>query len=260
MIVQIYEVQTAEEARALVALGVDHIGSVILSPAHWKSPAIREVVRQVQAAGAKSGLIPIFDDPVTISDMLDYYRPDFVHFCEALSPFAADRAESARKCEALLDLQRTVRKMFPDIAVMRSLSVPQAGTTTDGGIMENILNDARKLAEQSDYFLMDTIVGTPSGMGNQPVAGFVGISGKTCDWAMAARIVTESPIPVILAGGIAEDNAFEAALMVKPAGIDSCTRTNAMDEKGQPIRFKKDLAKVRRMVEEIRRAENISKH
>ena len=36
----------------------------------------------------------------------------------------------------------------------------------------------------------------------QPVKGFVGITGKTCDWDIAADLVKKSRIPVILAGGI----------------------------------------------------------
>ncbi len=256
MIVQIYEVQNEEEARALVALGVDHIGSVILSREVWKIPAIGETVRAIQEAGAKSGLIPLFSDQETVMGMLDYYRPDFVHFCEALSPFPADMADGVRKCDVMLSLQRAVKRAFPEVAVMRSLSVPQAGMVMDNGIMDNILHYALKLAAQSDYFLIDTIMGASSGSHDQPVPGFVGITGQVCDWHIAARIVAESPVPVILAGGIAEDNAFDAALKVKPAGLDSCTRTNAVDEHGRPIRFKKNLEKVRRMVEEIRRGES----
>ena len=39
------------EAEALIALGVDHIGSVILSASRWKDSAIRETVRFTRSAG-----------------------------------------------------------------------------------------------------------------------------------------------------------------------------------------------------------------
>jgi phosphoribosylanthranilate isomerase len=65
---------------------------------------------------------------------------------------------------------------------------------------------------------------------------------------MARRLVDESSIPVILAGGISPENAAEGIRRVKPAGVDSCTLTNAVGEDGRPIRFRKDLEKVRRLV------------
>jgi phosphoribosylanthranilate isomerase len=56
-IVQIYEIQEPREAERLIELGVDHIGSVILSTETWKVPAVREVVRLVRQSAAKSALI-----------------------------------------------------------------------------------------------------------------------------------------------------------------------------------------------------------
>jgi phosphoribosylanthranilate isomerase len=37
--------------------------------------------------------------------------------------------------------------------------------------------------------------------------------------------------------------------------VDSCTQTNLLDEYGQPIRFKKDLVKVKRLVGQVRAVE-----
>ncbi|MDL1981809.1 MAG: hypothetical protein LWX02_10130, partial [Deltaproteobacteria bacterium] len=112
------------------------------------------------------------------------------------------------------------------------------------------------------YFLTDTLLVQSSGSGlkNQPVEGFVGITGRTCDWDVAADLVESSSIPVILAGGLAPDNVFDGIKRVCPAGVDSCTGTNSLDFKGKPIRFQKDLEKVKRFVEDTRRAEKIVSH
>jgi phosphoribosylanthranilate isomerase len=67
--------------------------------------------------------------------------------------------------------------------------------------------------------------------------------------------VDASGIPVILAGGISPQNVIAGILQVKPAGIDSCTWTNAQDKTGSPIRFRKDLGKVRQLVGCVRQAE-----
>jgi len=254
-LVQIYEVQTPQEAEALVALGVDHIGSVILSRTAWRQPVIKETVRVIQRLGARSGLIPLFDDPETVSCLLAYYQPDFVHFCEALSPFSGHADAAVRTCDALVALQRVVKERFPGVAVMRSLSVPQAGLAGDDGMLDRILAYARTLAAQSDYFLIDTLRGDQGGLHDQPVTGFVGITGEPCDWEMAAAIVAASPVPVILAGGISDGNVFDAVVKVRPAGVDSCTKTNTVDDQGVPVRFRKDLRKVKRMVDEVRRVD-----
>ena len=60
---------------------------------------------------------------------------------------------------------------------------------------------------------------------------------------------------MILAGGISPENVFDAIGRVRPAGIDSCMQTNARDALGRPIRFRKDRDRVRRLLDEVRRAE-----
>ena len=90
---------------------------------------------------------------------------------------------------------------------------------------------------------------------SQPVTGFVGITGQRCSWNTAAHLVESCRIPVILAGGISPDNVVEGIRRVRPAGVDSCTRTNAIDKRGVPIRFRKDLQKVKQLVDAVREAE-----
>jgi len=94
-----------------------------------------------------------------------------------------------------------------------------------------------------------------NGAAPQPVQGFIGITGRCCDWDVAAELAAQSPIPVILAGGISPDNVAAGIRQVRPAGVDSCTGTNRRDAGGRPVRFKKDLEKVRQLVAAVRRAE-----
>jgi phosphoribosylanthranilate isomerase len=51
--------------------------------------------------------------------------------------------------------------------------------------------------------------------------GHTGGTGKTSDWNLAARVVAESPLPVMLAGGITAENVAGAVHTVRPAGIDA---------------------------------------
>jgi hypothetical protein len=50
-------------------------------------------------------------------------------------------------------------------------------------------------------------------------------------------------------------NVSDAMTETRPAGIDSCTPTNACDADGRPIRFRKDLGKVKHLVEAVRLTE-----
>ena len=249
IIVQIYEVQTAAEAEQLIDLDVDHIGSVILSEENWQQTTVRETIRTIRSSAAKSSLIPLYHRPDTVLRTLDYYQPDIVHFCEAL----VGQERLWDFCDQLIKLQATVKHHFPDIQVMRSIPIAQSN---DSGAVPT-LDFAKRFEPASDFFLTDTFLSKASGSSknSQPVQGFVGITGKICDWKTARRLVESSRIPVILAGGISPQNAVDGIRQVHPAGVDSCTLTNAFDENGQPIRFKKDLAKVKQLVKNVRQTE-----
>ncbi len=249
IIIQIYEVQDPDEARKLINIGVDHIGSVIVSESDWKIDGVKKTVEQVHASAAKSCLIPLYNTPDSVLRTLDFYQPDIVHFCEALT----DQKDMAAYCRRLIQLQEDVKRRFPQLEIMRSIPIAQAGR--DHRVPT--LDIAGLFEPTSDYFLTDTLLlNDPiSEADPQPVTGFVGITGQTCSWQTAARLVAASSIPVILAGGISPGNVGEGILAVRPAGIDSCTKTNALDDRGSPIRFKKDLKKVEKLVGAVREAE-----
>ncbi len=251
IIIQIYEVQDPSEAEALIEAGVDNIGSVALSEENWKIPLIKDTIERVHACGAGSSLILLFSDLNSVFCALDYYRPDIVHFCEEL----IDNNSISENSKKLALLQENIKARFPEIRIMRSIPIPPPGLAD----IEITLELARMFEPSSDYFLTDTLLVKEPGSSfdYQPVRGFVGITGRTCDWNVAEKLVETSNIPVILAGGISPDNVFAGIMQVRPAGVDSCTATNAVDAHGNSIRFKKDLEKVKRFVEEVQRAERV---
>jgi phosphoribosylanthranilate isomerase len=246
MLIQIYEIQTPDEARAMVDLGVDHIGSVLVSDRHWKQPALKSAIRLVREAGRKSSLIPLFGDIDRIAEAVVYYRPDILHFCEALVTQETGRETVSR----ILERQAELRKRFPWIELMRS--IPISGNGSDAHIPS--LELAALFEPVSDWFLTDTVIsgGHGSSDEDQPVQGYIGITGKTCDWEVARALVRQSRIPVILAGGMGPHNAAEGILRVRPAGVDSCTLTNKIDGDGRAIRFQKDPEKVKAMIDAVR--------
>lgn len=250
MITQIYEIQTPLEAVQAIAAGVDHIGSVVVSPESWKVPSIRETIRRVSQTAAKSSLILLYSEPDLVCASLAYYQPDMVHFCENMVDGCVDGSIDER-CRPLVKLQKRIQADFPGTKIMRTIPIPDSIASSDFPFL-----DLAKIFEPvSDYFLTDTLIKETAGKSEQPVDGFVGITGKTCDWEAARKLVASSRIPVILAGGLSPENVYEGIRTIRPAGVDSCTLTNARDGNGMPIRFQKDFARVAKFVAEARRAE-----
>lgn len=249
VISQIYEIQTPEEAELVINAGVDHIGSVIVSARDWKQTGIKKTLDLVAQTDAKSSLILLYNKPDLVFSSLEYYRPDIVHFCEILIDSPSPDTPGIN-CGDLVQLQKKIRKNFPQIKIMRTIPIPD----NNSGGQVPFLKLAKMFEPVSDYFLTDTLLVSHSGNDDQPVDGFVGITGKTCDWESAARLVKASKIPVILAGGLSPDNVYQGIKIVRPAAVDSCTLTNACDAGGTPIRFKKDMVRVKQFLSEMRRA------
>ena len=241
MIIQVYEIQTPEEAWKCMNLGVDHIGSVVLSREEWRVPSIKEVIRLSEGTDTRNSLIPLFQEPETIFRTLDYYKPHYVHFCDSLIYQGGQQADM----EGLFSMQLGLKQRFPEIGIMRSVPIPRNGDSADFPT----LSLARMLEPVSDIFLTDTW------LGKEPVQGFIGITGETSDWRIARALVTQSNIPVILAGGLSPENVYRALTEVLPQGADTCTRTNSVDAKGRTVRFKKDFKRVEAFIKEVRRAE-----
>jgi phosphoribosylanthranilate isomerase len=258
IIVQLYEIQEPHEAEKLVELGVDHIGSVVLSPDEWKVPVLRDVVRLVRNSPAKSTLIPLLTKADDILRALDYYQPDYVHFCELIPLAMKESRKREAVCAELIRIQQLVKKEFPPLGIIRSIPIPEPGLTDPAPAREAILAIARMMAPHSDYLMTDTLRGADDSADLQPVSGYVGITGEICDWDLAVALVKASEVPVILAGGLSPVNVCDAIIRVKPAGIDSCTQTNVLGSRGKPIRFRKDMDRVRRLLEEVRKAEELT--
>lgn len=252
ILVQIYEIQEPREAAPLIELGVDHIGGVILFRDQWRLPLLRESIELINQSSSASSLIPLLIETDEILQALAYYTPRLVHFCDDIPLQDGNQTEKA--CERIIRLHERVHQEFPAIRVIRSIPVPEAHLPGVDEAGRAVLRIASLLEDSCDFFMTDTLMGWTTGESSspQPVEGFVGITGRCCHWGIASALCRQAQIPVILAGGISPDNVREALLAVRPAGVDSCTLTNIMDHKGLPVRFRKDPAKVRRLIDEVR--------
>ncbi len=98
---------------------------------------------------------------------------------------------------------------------------------------------AQSYGRIADYLLLDSY---------RAADRQVGALGVTHDWSISRRIVELVGIPVILAGGLGPENVGDAIRAVRPAGVDSKTKT---DRDGSHA---KDRGRVRQFHEAARAA------
>lgn len=205
MIVQIYEVQSAAEARALLALGVTNIGVLVgdgefpreLAPASARG--VFDAIRDVATCVALS----LSADPAAIARAVAETGPDILHIGAAPELLSVDTT-------------RALRRAVGGTRIMRAIPVtgPEA------------IDLARDYDGVADWLLLDS---------HDPGDRQIGALGRAHDWAISAAIVRSVEIPVILAGGLGPDNVAAAIREVRPAGVDSKTLTDRADGAGKDL-------------------------
>lgn len=215
MRIQIYTMQTIEEALAVVALGVDHIG---VTPSNLGLPgevdfAIARAIVNSVGNSAVSVALSVESNLDAIETMVRAVRPDILHLCGLENTLLPDSV-------------RALRGRLPNMEIMQAVSV----SGPEG------IDIALAYQDVADYLILDT---------QAPDIAGIGASGKTHDWNISHEIVRQVQIPVILAGGLSQENVVEAISVVQPWGVDSLTHTNRSLPGGG---FRKDLNRIRQFV------------
>lgn len=217
MLVQIYGVTVPEDARAVNALGPDLVG-VVPDEGHDTWDAVDPETMQAVVAeltDVRVVCLSLGTDPDRIVAATSAVPADVVHLARAhlMDDAALEQVRAGVGAELMLTVP---------------VEGPGASVT------------AEHLARHADYLLLDT---------SHPATGVVGATGLPHDWELSARIVSSVDVPVILAGGLGPHNVVEAVGVVRPAGVDSETRTSRPDD-----RRRKDPDAVARFIELARTA------
>ena len=219
MIVQIYEISNLTEARKLAKLGVDHIGVLVgrgVYPRELSYKKTKEIFKSLPK-GVKGVALSLSSNLKEISELVKEINPDILHLGtvpESLSP---------------TDVKKLKQK-FPNLNIMRSIPV----------VDEESIKLAKRYDGIVDYLLLDTYKKEDSQ---------VGATGETHNWDISQKIVKSVKIPVILAGGIGPDNVAKAIKKVRPAGVDSKTKTDKMGSHRKDIKKVKEFVKVAKSFE-----------
>jgi len=218
MKVQIYGTWTLEDALALVEMGVDHLGLEIGGNLDSKVDEIIPAVR----GKTTIVLLPLFTDLQRIAETVEQYRPDILHLCSS-------------KENVDPEVIKALRERIRPTQIMQAIPVapPAISDRFDSLAM------AKAFDPYVDFLLLDTDLGDDE---QNPVPGWVGITGKTHDWSISRAIVEECESPVILAGGLDPENVADSIRAVRPWAVDSCTGLDLH-------RGKKDLPKCQAFIE-----------
>ena len=215
MKVQIYTLQSVEEALEVVSVGVDNIGITPASiglPGEISYETAKDICEKVE--GATKVALSVSSNIDEIVEMVQFVDPNVLHLCGEPGELNTNGVKS---------LKERLQKYNKELPIMQAISVDDMSA----------LDFAKEYEHISDYFILDTSTTAVQG---------VGASGNVHDWNVSKAIVESVSIPVILAGGLSSENVQEAISTVNPWGVDSLTHTNKFLNDGS---FIKDIEKVR---------------
>ena len=210
ILTQIYEVSSPEEAAAISELGVDHIGVLVGDGSFSRERSIDQAAAILSAikSPAKGSVLCLTADLQLIRRIVLSLRPDILHL--------------GASTDILTPVQvRELRNEFPALTMMRS--IPVAGPES--------LAIARSYEGIVDFLLLDSY-----SAGDKQI----GALGTTHSWDLDNAIIQNVSIPVIIAGGLGPENVADAIRAIRPAGVDSKTKTDKDDGS-----HTKDLEKVK---------------
>jgi phosphoribosylanthranilate isomerase len=210
MLTQIYEVSTPEEARSILAIGVAHIGVLVGAGEFPRELPLAEAAKVASAVmpPAKASALFLTADVSLIEDWAARLGPAIVHLGAAPELLSPDQTAK-------------LKEKLPGRLLMRS--IPVTG--------DESLALARAYDAIADFLLLDS---------HRASDRQIGALGVTHDWRISRRIVDLVRAPVILAGGLGPDNVAGAIRAVRPAGVDSKTKTD------RPSSHAKDIGRVQR--------------
>ena len=215
MKVQIYTMQTPEEAIAAAEAGVDYLGVTPSDrglPGEIDFATARSIVDALEGKATRVAL-SVESDLNLIADMVAAVRPDVLHLCGNIALVTPEHVRQLRE---------TLLALYPNLKILQA--IPMTGASA--------LDHAAAFEPYSDMFILDSVA---------PHIDGIGAAGVTHDWSLSREIVQRSKLPVILAGGLKAENVQDAIRAVRPWAVDSLTHTNRPLPEGG---FRKDIDKI----------------
>ena len=218
--VKICGITSIHDARLAADAGADYIGVLV------DVAASERTMKTTQAVEIASG------SPIpTVLLLYNRTTSDIREIVSKIQPYAVQLLGQETP-EQVEELKRDASCQF-----WKSVYLPAGSPeNVDKSSMHDQMNAYQNAG--ADYLLFDTV-----DMSVDPPR--YGGTGKRYDWGLAAELISDSPLPVFLAGGIRPENVKAAIENVNPDGIDLCSGVEA--SKGV-----KDKQKLEQLMEQVR--------
>lgn len=220
--IQIYSIQTVDEALQCVQAGAEAIGVAVATGADLPAEVPEATCAEIFAALEGRAQRVLLVVTPTEEETVEYVRrlqPDILQLC-------------GNRLPATPELAAQCRAVRPGLRVLQAVGVDGPGA----------IDRAKYFADFCDMLILDSIA---------PGIAGIGAAGRTHDWSIDAEIVRSVPCPVVLAGGLDAENVKAAIKAVHPWGVDSFTRTSDRLPDGGS---RKNIEKVRAFVQAAREA------
>jgi len=213
MLVQIYEISSSQEAAALGALGVDHIGVLVGDGSFPRERTIDDakLIFSAIPSSCKSSALLLTSDVRLIGRAISELKSAIVHLGASTDLLTPSTVQDLKKQCGPITVMRSIPVVSTEsIAIAKSYD----------GIADLLLLDSHRAGDKQ-----------------------IGALGITHSWELDRKIIESVDIPVLIAGGLGPDNVVDAIKAVQPAGVDSKTKTDKTDGS-----HTKDLEKIRHFV------------
>ncbi len=200
--VKICCIQSLEEAELAIRYGASAIGLVSEMPS-GPGPIPEDLIARIASRippGVDSFLLTSKQDPIAVIGQHRRTRTTAIQLVDSF-PLAG---------------YSKLRVGMPGIRIIQVIHV----------VDNSSFDEALSAAPHVDALLLDS--GNPSASVKE-----LGGTGRTHNWEISSRIVSEAGKPVYLAGGLKPENVAEAIARVQPFAVDICSgvRTNGkLDE------------------------------
>ncbi|OHB40872.1 MAG: N-(5'-phosphoribosyl)anthranilate isomerase [Planctomycetes bacterium GWB2_41_19] len=224
-LIQVAGIIDSAEARMLVESGVTHLGFPLRLTVHKEDISEEETGKIIRSL-----------KPPHYGVVITYLKKaeDILNFCHQLGARIVQLHGDVSPDELA-----TLRKVDSGLYIIKSLIVKDNNLSE----LEAQLSD---YCPHADAFITDTY---------DPETGACGATGKTHNWDISRRLVSISPKPVILAGGLHPDNVREAIQYVRPAGVDVHTGVESSNGRKDTHLVRKFVAEAMDAFEKVNRSE-----
>jgi len=209
---------TLADMRLSERLGADYVGMIVEVARSPRAISRYRAYHLCRAAAAK----PV----VVVADLPEPQISEITRLCQP----AAVQVHDIDKPAQLQEL----RRLLPEqTQLWLALGLPLAAEDTQATVAETV----GQIEKCRDWGVVRIVLDTR-------IRGRTGGTGMTSDWPTAAQVIAQSPLPVMLAGGLTPENVADAIRQTKPAGVDISSGVES-----QPGR--KDPAKLHRLAQAL---------